>query len=53
MILLIVMIIFGLVGSNIAKNKGYEPVSAFIACALTGIIGVLIFALYPAKKWKN
>jgi hypothetical protein len=44
-LLIIIALVFGIVGAKMADNRGRDRVSWAIACALTGLIGVLILAL--------
>ncbi|MGR9399867.1 hypothetical protein ACU8M5_08960 [Rhizobium leguminosarum] len=49
-IFIVVGIIFGLIGSAIAKRKNKEPVLWFIICAFTGLIGIIILAVLKSEQ---
>ncbi|WP_150128961.1 hypothetical protein [Rhizobium phaseoli] len=49
-IFIVVGLVFGLVGSAMAKSKNKEPVLWFFICAFTGLIGIIILAVLKAEQ---
>lgn len=54
-IILIILLVCGFIGSGMAKSRGKDPTAWFFICFLTGIIGIIILAVSgsPAVATEN
>ncbi len=48
----IIFIIFGIIGSLLAKRKGYNPFIWFLLCTLVPLL-VIVLALFPSRESKG
>lgn len=50
---LVLMVVFGAIGRNMADNRGRNPWAWFVICAFTSLLGVVALALLGRTRGRR